>query len=254
MWQQNFMEWYTGEIKKGTIVNLGMTYEAGPQFWVVPQYTAEKYNLKTVFDMKDHWKKFPDPENPSKGIFYNCPSGWGCHGVNWVKMEAYGLDKYYTVADTGSGSALKAALAAAQKKKKDVFGYYWAPTDLIGMYDWYILEEPGYTKEVWDKVHAAYENKDLRPIDEACAYPADSVDKVCHIGLFTKAPDVVAMLTRMVVGLDPLNKVLAWTSENDIQDYEKTAVRYLRNYEDRWQTWVTEDAYKKVKAALAKMP
>ena len=46
-WQQNIAEWYEGEIAKGTIVNLGMTYEAGPQFFMVPRYVAEEYGIRT---------------------------------------------------------------------------------------------------------------------------------------------------------------------------------------------------------------
>ena len=36
-----------------------------------------------------------------------------------------------------------------------VFGYYWAPTALMGQYDWYILEEPAYDAEVWAEIMAA---------------------------------------------------------------------------------------------------
>ena len=53
-WQQNRIDWYNENIENGNIVNLGMTYEAGPQFFIIPKWVAEEYNIKTVSDMKDH--------------------------------------------------------------------------------------------------------------------------------------------------------------------------------------------------------
>lgn len=33
-WQQNIIDWYDLELEKGTILNLGMLYEGGPQFFM----------------------------------------------------------------------------------------------------------------------------------------------------------------------------------------------------------------------------
>jgi ABC-type proline/glycine betaine transport system substrate-binding protein len=57
------------------------------------------------------------------------------------------------------------------------------------------------------------------------------------------------MLKKMVVGLEPLNKTLAWAKAHD-NDREKAALYYLSNYEHRWKTWVTLKAYKRIKKAL----
>ena len=61
---------------------------------------------------------FKDPEDPSKGRMTSCISGWTCYTVNLVKQIEYGLDKYYTNFDPGSGGALDAAIAGAFAKKK----------------------------------------------------------------------------------------------------------------------------------------
>lgn len=249
-WQQNFIDWYNEQIEEGNIVNLGITYETGPQFFIIPRWVAEQYDIKTVFDIKDHWELFKDPQDPSKGVFYNCLIGWQCAEINHVKLEAYGLTRYYNIVSPGSPAALEAALARPQMNRQPVFGYYWAPTALMGAYDWYILEEPPYTDQCWEKVTAAREDKSLRPIDQACAYEGSPIDKIAYAGLVKKAPDVVEMLRKMVVGLEPLNETLAWASENDVQDWEEAAIYYLQNYEDRWKTWVTTEAYERIKEAL----
>jgi len=251
LWQQNWLDNYNEETAKGNIENLGMTYEGGPQFFLVPQWMAEQYNIKTVFDMKDHWELVKDPEDPSKGYFINCIIGWQCGAINEVKLEAYGLTEYYNIISPGSSGAMEAALAAAQKKNEPVFGYYWAPTALMGTYDWYILEEPEYDAALWDKITAAKDDPSLRPLDKACAYETLPIDKGINPSLRDIAPDVVTMLGKMMVGLQPINVTAAWATENEVQDWEEAAIYYLNTYEDMWKTWVTDDAYQKIKDALA---
>ncbi len=56
----------------------------------------------------------------------------------------------------------------------------------------------------------------------------------------------------MVVGLEPLNETMAWSSKNRVQNWEKAAIYYLENNEERWRSWVTPEAYKKITEALGK--
>ena len=252
-WQQNWIDWYNEQTETGNIVNLGMTYEAGPQFFMIPRWVAEQYGIKTILDMQAQWELFRDPAAPSKGTFYNCIIGWDCAEVNLIKLEAYGLTPYYNVISPGSSAALEAVLARAQTNGQPVFGYYWAPGALLGAYGWHVLEEPPYTDQCWERITAARQDKSLRPLDQACAYEAAPVDKVAHQGLLEKAPDVVEMLSNMVVGLEPLNKTLAWATENEVQDWHQVGVYYLRSYEERWETWVTPEVYTRVKQALGKV-
>lgn len=56
----------------------------------------------------------------------------------------------------------------------------------------------------------------------------------------------------MVVGLEPLNKTMAWPTENDVEDREKIGFYFLQNHEDRWRSWVTPEAHRKIKDALEK--
>ena len=250
MWQQNFIDNYNEEIAKGSYVNLGPTYEGGPQFFIIPKATAEKYNIKTVDDMKKHWKLVEDPEDSSKGEFINCPIGWQCAEINRAKLQAYGLDEFYNIKSGGTAAALDAALVGAQKKGKAVFGYYWAPTSIMGAFEWTVLEEPPYTDSCWEEVSKG-QNDDTYIPKEACAYETLPIDKAVHKGLLEKAPDVVAMMRKMNVGLQPINVTAAYTVENFETQWDKAAIYYLQNYEDRWTTWMPAENVKKVKEALA---
>ena len=249
-WQQNIPDWYEEQIEKGAIVNLGMTFEGGPQFFIIPRWVAVEYNIETVIDMEDHWQLFQDPQDPSKGVFYSCTIGSQCAQINEVKLEAYGLTRYYNVVSPGSFDALAAALARPQERNQPVFGYYWAPNALLRTYDWHILKEPPHTAACWENVTAASVDKSLRPIEEACAYETLPIEKLAHSGLQKKAPDVVEMLKKAIVGLEPINETLAWAAENDVADWEVAAIYYLQTYEDRWEAWVTPGAYETIKNAL----
>ncbi len=254
MWQQDMVDWYRELEREGTIINLGMTFESGPQFWIIPAWVSKKYDIRTVFDMKKHWRLFTNPENPSRGVFYNCIVGWECAEVNAVKMGAYGLDKYYDIVTPGSQAALEAAFERGQKRHAPVFGYYWAPTPLYSGYEWRVLEEPPYSDECWKKIFKAVRNKSLRPIDHACGYQDMPVDKVVHKNLAADAPDVTAMLKRMNVGLESLNRTLSYFKHSKSGDWDKAGQYYIRNYEERWKTWVSPDAYARVMKASRNIP
>ena len=43
---------------------------------------------------------------------------------------------------------------------------------------------------------------------------------------------------------------MAWQAVNEVQDWEKVAVWFLREYESHWKPWVATDAYNKIKKAL----
>ena len=251
-WQHNIIGWYEEELERGTILNLGVIYEDSSQVFVIPRWVAETYEIETVFDMKDHWELFTDPENPSKGAFYNCIAGWHCAKINKAKLDAYGLGEYYNAVSPASSAAMDAALANPQKAHRPVFGYYWTPTPLMVTYDWFVLEEPPYSVECLEEVLRAADGDGAPPAAQACAYESIPIDKLVHAGLRDKAPDVFTMIDKMMVGLEPLNTTMAWAIENSVEDWERAAIYYLQNYEDRWRTWVTPDAHAKINAALEK--
>ena len=141
-------------------------------------------------------------------------------------------------------------MARQQENNQPVFGHYWAPTGLMGSYEWQILEEPPHTNECSERLTAAAQDPSLRPVDAACAYENVPIDKLAHRGLLSKASDLADMLRKMNVGLEPLNTTLAWATGNEVDDPKTIAIYYLQNFEDRWSTWVTPQAYKEIKGVL----
>ena len=250
LWQQDWLNDYNFKVAEGKIENLGTTYEGDSQFWVIPHWVHEDHNINTVEDMKLNWELFKDPEDPEKGRFINCYAGWACATINDIKMEAYGLTDYYNIMTPGSPEAEDAFLEGHQLKKEPVFGYYRAPTQIMEIYDWYVLEEPPYDADVWADIMAASIDDSIRPLRDACAYEVFPVEKGIHPTLNDSAPDIVTMLKKMNVGMWPLYHTINWSNDNNIQDYEKAAIYYLRENEYVWKTWVTAEAHDKIIAAV----
>ncbi|MDD3627603.1 MAG: glycine betaine ABC transporter substrate-binding protein [bacterium] len=252
LWAQNRLEWFNQNIQDKNIISLGPSFDDSAQFWMIPKWVADQYNIKTIEDMKENWELFKDPQDYTKGLFYNGIIGWRSSDVNEVKLEAYGLNKYYNIINPVSPESFAEALIQAQENHQPIFCYYWSPTAIMGAYDWMIVEEPPYNPEVWAKILEASENKELRPLKEACAYQSFSIEKIATKNFQKKAPDLCDMLKKMNLGIDNLNKTLGWVQKNHIKNWDTAAVYYLNNFEDVWKEWVSPAAYKKIKAELKK--
>ncbi len=255
LWYEYYPDWADGESAAGNIIQLNdVLMFDGPGFWFINKSIAEEHNIKTVEDMKrpEVMAAFQDPEDSSKGLFLNCAIGTQCSKINPSKLRGYGLDEFYNTLEPGTQGAHDASIAGAMLKGEPVFSYYWAPTWLIGTYgdDLTILEEPAYTDACWDEITIGKDDTSY-PLTEACAYKTSKVTKVINAGLPDKAPDVVEFLRKMSTGGDELSRTSAWAVENEVTDWSKAGVYYLRNFEDRWTTWLPADVATKVKAALA---
>ena len=246
-WVENQQEALDKALAAGKVIDLGSNFPNSWQGWLVPTYMIKgdpargikplTPDLKSIEDLSKYWEVFKDPEDPSKGIFFSCVPGWGCEKINDKKFKTYGLDKHYNIFPPGSSAALAGSIAAACKKGKPWFGYYWAPTPIMGKYDLTPIAEPAFDKKVWDK-------------DYGCEYPPVKVNIVVHKSLPQKAPDVYEFLKKYETNLEICNKFLAYMLDNKDSKPADAAVWFLKNYESLWTQWVPAEVAQKVKAAL----
>jgi glycine betaine/proline transport system substrate-binding protein len=253
----NWLDWYKEQTAAGNVVDLkeNPIMEGQPQFYIVPKWFAGQYNIKSIEDMKrpEVVKALADPEDPTKGGFVDCIIGWQCEAINKAKFRAYGLGKYYNMIAPGSSGAMEAAIDGPARRHQPVFAYYWSPTALMGRYDWYIIPEPPYTDACWDEIQKGRDDKNHIP-KMACAYQDYPVTKMVYKTLPQQAPDAVALINKIQVGVDENNKLAAWAKDNNVQDWTRTAVKFLRENEVKWTTWLPANKAQRVKNALAKEP
>lgn len=209
----------------GKVVGVGTPIVGATEGWYVPRFVLDKApELKTIQDLGQYAKLFRDPEEPGKGRFYNCPAGWTCELENTEMLKKYGLEDKYTNFRPGTGPALDAAVLSSTKRKEPILFYYWSPTPLMGQADLVKLEEPGVNKDITIQV---------------------GLSKAFH----DQAPELVAVLEKVNLPMDLLNQNLAKMARDKI-DSDKLAKSVLKEHPELWHGWVSDEAAKKIDAAL----
>lgn len=219
----------------GKVVGVGAPVVGAVEGWYVPRYViegdakrklaAKAPELKSIADLAKYADVFRDQEEPGKGRFYNCPAGWTCELDNSRMLKDYGLEDKFTNFRPGTGPALDAAVLSSYKRGEPILFYYWSPTPLMGRVDLVKLEEkPGVDRSVSIKV---------------------GLSKTFH----EQAPELVAVLEKVNLPIDLLNQNLARMSKERIESPE-LAKLFLKEHPEVWQAWVSEDAAKKINAAL----
>ena len=251
LWRMNNLEVYDAAIASGNLVDLGQSFERSAQGWYVPTYTAEAEGLVTIQDAIARPDLFPDPEDPSKGLWVNCKIGWNCQKILRVKAAFYGMDEDsgWNVMEPGEGSAIAAAIAGAYGREEPFLSYYWEPTAVTAAYDLTLLTEEPYSAECWEKVSAAVQEEPFGTVDEACAFEQFDIHKGVYGGLLDRAPDVVAFLKNMFVGNARIGELDGWMADNEATAAE-TAIYFLTTYPDQWTEWVPAEVADEVTAAL----
>ncbi|MDF2183931.1 ABC transporter substrate-binding protein [Grimontia hollisae] len=216
-------------------------------FWV-PKYLVEKNpSLATIEGIVANRKLFEHPEDPSKSAFFGCPAGWSCQISSGNLFNALKLEnKGFELIDPGSGAGLSGSIAKAYERGEGWFGYYWAPTAVLGKYEMVKVDfGSGIDKEHFETCTT---NPDcLEP--KVTMYPPSAVDTVITESFAQNAPKAVSYLSNRSFTNAQLNRLLAWM-ENNQADGEIAAMYFLENHEDIWGGWVTPDVAKKIKSAL----
>ncbi len=217
--------------------------------WWIPPYTKEAHpELKTVLDIIEHPELFPDSEDPSKGAFVGCPSGWGCQHVNTNLFNAFGMaDKGWVLVDPGSAAGLDGSIAKANERKQNWFGYYWTPTAIIGKYN---LQKVPFGvdyagDEHWNTCIAVEGCPDPKPT----SWIKSEVNSVITEKFSKAGGPAIEYIGKRVFPGEVMNAMLVYMTDEQAAG-EDAAIEFLTKYEDIWMPWVSPEAAEKIKAAL----
>ena len=236
----SYTEVYEDLVAEGKLVELSKVLsDGGVEAWWIPAYLAEAHpELTTLEGIKAN----PDMVG---GLFHDCPSGWGCDVTNYNNFKAAGLgDAGVERFQHGSGETLATAIAAAYEAKEPWFGYYWAPTSVLGKYPMVQVEMPPYDEEI----HTCNGLEDCAT-PGLSAYPTSNVVTAATTSFSEREPEVAAMLSKMSFTNAQMGEVLAWQESNNAS-YEEAAVYFLTNYKDTWSAWLNDEAKANLSALL----
>ena len=225
---------------EGKLVELtDVLSDGGVEAWWIPAYLAESNPELTT------WEGIMANPAAVGGKFHDCPSGWACDIINnnnlkAAGIEGSGLERF----QHGSGETLQTSIAAAYDAKEPWFGYYWAPTAVLGKYPMVAVEVPAYNADA----HAC--NGDANCANpQFSAYPAAKVATAVSSAFMEREPEVAELLKNVSFTNAQMGDVLAWRLDNNASN-EEAAVYFLTSYKDVWASWLSEEAAGKLSALL----
>ena len=236
----SYTEVYDDLVAEGKLTELSKVLsDGGVEAWWVPQYLVDEHPELATLD-----GIMANPELVG-GMFHDCPTGWGCDVTNFNNFKAAGLGEAGIERfQHGSGETLASAIAAAYTAEEPWFGYYWAPTSVLGKYPMVQIDLGEYDA-------ASHTCNGL----EDCAtpalsnYPSSNVVTAVTPSFVDREPDVAAMLENMTFTNQQMGEVLAWQDDNNAS-YEEAAVYFLTTYKDVWAGWLNDEARDNLSAIL----
>lgn len=253
LWANAFVDKLDQAIAEGRLVTANPSpIEGVGEGWWIPPHTAAKYpELKTVQDVLARPELFPDVEDSSKGAFITCPAGWGCQLVNANLFRAFEMEKKgWKLIDSGSAAGLDGSMTKAVEREENWFGYYWAPTALIGKHKMVKLDfgVPFAGSENWDGCVALPEQECADP--KPSAWTVSEVRTVVTADFAKRAGvDVTTYLDKRVFPAEVIGDMLVYMAENQA-DGADAATEFFLKYENIWGDWVSKKTAKKIKASL----
>ncbi|MEF1303834.1 glycine betaine ABC transporter substrate-binding protein, partial [Vibrio owensii] len=216
-------------------------------FWI-PAYLVKQYpEMKTIEGVKKHAKLFSHPEDKAKSAFYSCPAGWNCQISAGNLFKAMDLaDSGFDIIDPGSSAGLSGSIAKAYEREQAWFGYYWAPTAVLGKYD---MVKVDFGSGVNEEEFVSCTTQADCEAPKATMYPPSPVHTITTEEFASRSPAAYDYFTKRGFTNADMNQLLAWMEDNQA-DGEETMFHFLENYPQIWTAWVPQDVAKKVQGAL----
>ncbi|MGI9568222.1 MAG: glycine betaine ABC transporter substrate-binding protein, partial [Desulfobulbia bacterium] len=126
------------------------------------------------------------------------------------------------------------------------FGYYWAPTPILGRYD---MVKVDFQSGIDEKHYKSCITKPECPNPRVSMFPSSPVVTVTTEKFAQKASEAYLYLARRSFKNDQMNKILKWIDENQA-DGETAAIYFLNNNQNIWLHWIPADIAAKIKQVL----
>ncbi|NYT66778.1 ABC transporter permease subunit [Alcaligenaceae bacterium] len=241
-------------VQAGTVLVVGDTLAGGAeQGWYIPDYVvngdatrgikAQAPDLRSWQDLPKYSELFSDPEDPGKGRFLNCPSGWVCELTNSRLLTLHGLDQHYTNFRAGTGAALDSAISSAYERGKPILFYYWQPAGLMAKYRFHKIDMGPFVPDCWKTIVSG----------EGKLCVSDFL--VAHLSVGVSAPfaaanpEIVTFFERLQFTPALLNGMILRMSQERLSATD-LAQQFLREQPQVWTNWLPEQAAFKARVSL----
>lgn len=213
--------------------------DGGLEGWWIPNYLLEAHPVLATLD---GIKANPDLVG---GRFHNCPEGWTCKNVSTnmalaADLAGSGIEDFVH----GSGETLATSIASAYVDKAPWFGYYWAPTSILGKYPMTLVDIGPHDPDG----HACNSNQDCAA-PMVGAFPKSIVTTVVSGDFASRNSDVTDLMRNLTFTNQMMGSILSWQEENNASP-DEAAVYFLSNNSDIWSSWLNDSARAKLAALI----
>ncbi|MBI1495267.1 glycine betaine ABC transporter substrate-binding protein [Halocynthiibacter styelae] len=231
---------YQGLVDSGKIIPVNeVLSDGGVEGFFVPNYLVEEHpELATIEGI------VANPELVGNR-FHNSPEGWVSINANTNLLKASGLiDAGLDNFVHGSGETLAASIATAFEDKEPWFGFYWAPSSILGKYPMTLVELGPHDPEKHTcNITAECETPALSN------YPQSVVTTVLSKDFMAENTEISDLMTNLSFTNAQMGETLAWVEDNQAS-YEEGAVHFLTTYNDVWGAWLNDAAREKLSPLL----
>ena len=102
----------------------------GLQGYLIDKKTADKFNIKSIMDIKNHAKEF-DANGDGKADMVACHPGWGCEKLISQHFNELGLGEFINPIKADYSAAM-ADIISRYKNGKSILFYTWTPNWTVG--------------------------------------------------------------------------------------------------------------------------
>ena len=146
-----------------------------------------------------------------------------------MELEEEGFE----LIDPGSGAGMSGAIAKAYERGEAWFGYYWAPSAILGKYEM-VKVDFGSGVDLDEYLNCTAKEDCESP--KVTMYPPSPVNTITTEAFAFKAPEAYEYLGKRSFTNQQMNELLAWMEENQA-DGEIAMEHFLLNYEAVWSEW-----------------
>ena len=223
---------------KGKVIPVGYVAKGGGmQGYLIDKKTAEKYNIKSILDIKEHAKKF-DRDGDGKADLVACPPGWGCEKVITSHFKELNLDEF-TNPIKAEYAATLADSVSAYKNGQSIFYYTWAPNWIFGTLK---LGED----VVWIDVPTKKRNKikvENATMDKInIGFAMDDIRAFANKDFLNDSPRAKKFLELASIPVSDISaqNFLMYKGEKSQKDIERHAKNWIKQNQTKFDGWINQ--------------
>ena len=233
-WFENHNTYVTEAM--GKVKPVGYVVEKGGlQGYLIDKKTADKFNIKSITDIKKHAKEF-DINDDGKADMVACPPGWGCEKIITKHFEELDLGKFINPLKADYSASMADAISR-YKNGKSILFYTWTPNWSVGTLklgkDVVWIEAPySDTKEV--KVPNATKSK------LNMGFAVNDIRAAANVDFLKANPKVEKMLKKASIPLADIaeQNLKMNAGEKSEKAIKKHAEEWIKANQSTFDSWI----------------